>query len=83
MAHLSSSGTLKVGIPVSLSGQYQVQGRQALAGLLTWAEDVNRAGGLLVKDLQARLSVSVLHYNDASRPELARGATERLIVEMG
>ena len=36
-----------------------------------------------MKDLQARLSVSVLHYNDASRPELARGATERLIVEDG
>ena len=44
---------------------------------------MNQAGGLLVKDLQARLSVSVLHYDDASRPELARGATERLIVEDG
>jgi branched-chain amino acid transport system substrate-binding protein len=56
-----------------------VQGRQALAGLLAWAEDVNRAGGL--DFIGARLPVSVLHYDDASRPALVRQATRRLIVE--
>jgi len=64
--------TVKIGIPVSLSGQFQVQGRQALAGLLAWAEDVNRAGGP---------PVTVLHYDDASRRDLVRRATRRLIVE--
>ena len=59
-------------MPVSLSGQFQVQGRQALAGLQAWAEDVNRAGGP---------PVSVLYYDDASRPEQVRRATQRLIVE--
>jgi branched-chain amino acid transport system substrate-binding protein len=56
-----------------------VQGRQALAGLLAWAEDVNRAGGL--DFIGVRPPVSVFHYDDASRPALVRQATRRLIVE--
>lgn len=72
---------LKVGIPVSLSGQFQVQGQQVLAGLLAWAEDVNQVGGILVPSLQARLPVSVVHYDDASKPAVVRRATERLIID--
>jgi branched-chain amino acid transport system substrate-binding protein len=75
---MASPRTLKVGIPVSLSGQFQVQGRQALTGLQAWAEDVNRAGGL--DFIGVRVPVSVVHYDDASRPEQVRRATERLIV---
>jgi branched-chain amino acid transport system substrate-binding protein len=71
--------TVKIGIPVSLSGQFQVQGRQALAGLQAWAEDVNRAGGL--DFIGVRVPVSVLHYDDASRPGLVRRTTQRLIVD--
>ena len=35
-----SANPLKIGMAVSLSGQFQVQGRQALAGLQAWANDV-------------------------------------------
>lgn len=76
-----ASRHLKVGIPVSLSGQFRVQGRQALAGLQAWAGDVNRSGGVWVGELQERLPVSVLDYDDASRSEGVRRATQRLIVE--
>lgn len=81
MSPIPSIRTLKVGIPVSLSGQFQVQGQQALAGLLAWAKDVNQVGGILVASLQARLPVSVVHYDDASKPASVRRATERLIVD--
>jgi branched-chain amino acid transport system substrate-binding protein len=70
-----------MGIPVSLSGQFQVQGRQALAGIRAWVAAVNRAGGLLVADLQWRFPVALIHYDDASSPETARQVTERLILE--
>ena len=73
------SNTLKVGIPVSLSGQFQVQGRQALAGLQAWAEDVNRAGGVKVGDSDAGRPVSVVYHDAAGRTAQARRATERLI----
>lgn len=73
-------------IPVSLSGQFQTQGRQALAGLQAWAGDVNRAGGLLVGGFLAggsglRWPVSVIHYDDGSQVGRVRQLARRLIVE--
>ncbi|MFQ6031017.1 MAG: ABC transporter substrate-binding protein, partial [Dehalococcoidia bacterium] len=76
-----ASHSIKVGMPVSLSGQFQVQGRQALAGIRTWVESVNRAGGLLVADLQWHFPVSLVYYDDASSAETARRVTERLILQ--
>ena len=64
--------TLVVGMPVSLSGQFQSQGRQALAGLQAWARDANNA---------IPGSFTVLHYDDASRPATVGAATRRLIVD--
>ena len=40
--------SIKVGIPVSLTGQFRTQGEQALAGLQAWAADANLAGGILL-----------------------------------
>lgn len=73
------SNTIKVGIPVSLSGQFQVQGMQALAGLQTWAEDTNRAGGVKVGHSDAGRLISIVYYDDASKTAQARQTTERLI----
>ena len=64
--------TLVVGIPISLSGQFQAQGRQALAGILAWARDANA---------DTPNSFSVVHYDDASDASTVREATERLIVD--
>ena len=68
---------IKVGISVSLSGQFQTQGRQALAGLSTWSDDTNEAGGLLVAG--RRYQVRVIHYDDASVAEGAILVTRKLI----
>ena len=68
---------IKVGMPVSLSGQFRTQGRQALAGLQAWTEDVNRASGLVVAG--RRHTVEVLYYDDASSVEGAILATRTLI----
>ena len=64
---------------MSLSGQFQVQGRQALSGLHAWAEDVNESGGVNVGHSDVGRSVSVIYYDDASKADGARQATERLI----
>jgi len=64
--------TLVVGMPVSLSGQFETQGRQALAGLEAWARDANAV---------TPNSFTVLHYDDASDSSTVRAATQRLIVD--
>ena len=69
--------TIKVGIPVSLTGQFRLQGRQTLAGIQAWAADVNRSGGLCVG--QHALPVAILWRDDASRAANARDITARLI----
>ena len=75
------SAAIKVGISASLSGQFQTQGRQALAGIRAWAEDANRAGGLTVADRRGPLPVSVVCYDDASLADGTRRATRRLILD--
>ena len=68
---------IKIGIPVSLTGQFRLQGAQTLAGLRTWADDVNRAGGLTVGGRAA--PVEIRWRDDASRAANARAITAQLI----
>jgi len=75
------SKILKIGIPVSLSGQFQMQGNQALAGLRAWAEDVNQAGGLNFGEWDSPRPVAVIHYDDTSRAEQVRLLAQHLILE--
>lgn len=72
---------LKVAIPVSLSGAFSLQGRQALAGLRAWAAAANRRGGVSVGG-QLR-PVQLIWRDDRSRRDGVHQATERLIVEDG
>ena len=69
--------TIKVGIPVSLTGQFSLQGAQTLAGIRAWGDDVNRLGGLAVGRRAA--PVEIVWHDDASRRDKARAITERLI----
>lgn len=64
--------TLIVGMPVSLTGQFQEQGRQALDGLQAWAQDANTGSTDTFK---------VIHYDDASDRSAVREVTRRLIVD--
>ena len=69
--------TIKVGISVSLTGQFSLQGGQTLAGIRAWANDVNRSGGLRVAG--EGTPTNLIWYDDASTREGARAITERLI----
>ena len=71
--------TIKVGIPVSLTGQFSLQGMQTLAGIQTWVNGVNDAGGLIVGG--AGSPVELVYQDDESRREKVREITRRLIRE--
>ena len=72
---------LKVAIPVSLSGAFSLQGRQALAGLRAWAGAANHRGGVRV-GAQLR-PVELLCRDDRSRRDGVQQATEQLIAGDG
>jgi len=57
---------------VSLTGQFNSQGRQSLMGLQAWAQDVNA---------KAPDSFQVVHYDDASDRATVCEVTRRLIVK--
>ena len=63
--------TLIVGMPASLTGQFHVQGRQALAGLQAWARDATD---------NSSESFKVIYYDDASDRSVVQNVTRHLIV---
>ena len=71
--------SIKVGISVSLTGQFSLQGAQTLAGIRAWADGVNRSGGMNVGGHKA--PVELIRRDDGSRRDKARAITERLIVD--
>ena len=72
-----TTATIKAGLSASLTGQFETQGTQALAGLTAWADYVNAHGGLPVDGV--RRPLSIVHYDDASMADNCRQNTERLI----
>ena len=70
---------IKIGIPVSLTGQFSLQGRQTLVGIRAWADDVNRSGGIAVG--VHRRPVQLLLRDDGSRRDKAQGVIGQLILE--
>ena len=77
------SSHIKAGIPVSLTGQFQTQGKQALAGLQSWANDVNAAGGVRLATGPGggpkRYPVQVYFQDDGSCVDGVRRATDHLL----
>ena len=74
---MTSSAPIKAGLSASLTGQFETQGAQALAGLTAWADYVNENGGLPVDGGQR--PVALVHYDDGSMADNCRQNTERLI----
>jgi len=70
-----------IGFPASLTGRYELLGKQGLNGLQMWAETVNKTGGITVKDLNRKLPVKIVYYDDRSDKDTAVRLAEKLIVE--
>ena len=74
-------GHITAGIPVSLTGQFSVQGKQALRGLKAWANWINQKGGIWVAELGQKILVRVCHYDDHSLSTTTRDITRQLLLE--
>ena len=74
-------GHITAGIPVSLTGQFSAQGKQALRGLEAWSNWINRKGGIWVAERGRKLLVRVCHYDDRSLSASTRDITRHLLLE--
>lgn len=72
---------IKVGLSISLTGIYSVQGRESFEGISLWVSDVNREGGIFVKEYGRMVPVELVYFDDESSVELCRANTKRLIAE--
>jgi len=68
-------GPVRVGITVSLTGNYAAPGKDVLGGAQMWASDVNGRGALLGRD------VEIVYYDDKSDAATSARLYERLISE--
>jgi branched-chain amino acid transport system substrate-binding protein len=66
---------IKVGVTVSLSGQYAAPGSEELQGIQMWAHDLNARGALLGRP------VDIVYYDDKSDADTSAALYERLISE--
>ncbi|MBT8419606.1 MAG: amino acid ABC transporter substrate-binding protein [Gammaproteobacteria bacterium] len=64
-----------VGASVALTGKYARTGQEQLNGIRMWVENVNARGGLLEK------TVSLVHYDDESKPDTGAKLYEKLITD--
>jgi branched-chain amino acid transport system substrate-binding protein len=72
---------IKLGLPISLTGKYDVLGTRNLQGARLWAEWANENGGIYVKELNKRLPVEVVWYDTKSDKDTTIKLTEKLINE--
>jgi branched-chain amino acid transport system substrate-binding protein len=66
---------IKVGVTVSLSGDYAAPGSEQLQGIQMWAHDLNARGALLGRP------VEIVYYDDKSDAEVSEALYERLVSE--
>src|SRR5438445_2940647 len=69
---------ITVGVSISLSGKFQLQGRQALQGFLLWQAYINAQGGIAIRAGEKR-TVRLIWYDDRSRINGARENVQQLL----
>jgi len=68
---------IRVGMTVSLTGQYDVPGKVQLQGVEMWVHDINQRGALLGRPIK------LVYYDDKSDPATSARLYEKLIVQDG
>ena len=76
-----ANNVLTIGMPVSLTGRYALQGQQCRTGLECYARDVNAVGGILLRGAGRRLPVQLKICDDESKVVRAQALAEQLLEE--
>jgi branched-chain amino acid transport system substrate-binding protein len=71
--------SVTVGVALSQTGIYALQGQQALQGLRLWLDETNAQGGLFIPELHRPVPLQLIAYDDRSRRADVETLVERLI----
>src|SRR5260370_13133106 len=69
---------ITIGLSVSLSGKFYLQGQQTLQGARLWQSYINAQGGIVVQNGEKR-SVRLIWYDDRSQTSCVRKNVFRLL----
>jgi len=72
-----SDQEIKIGLSVSVSGKFRLQGRQALDGVLLWQSHANASGGISIGG--TRRPVRLIWHDDSGHASRVRENVQRLI----
>jgi len=74
--------SVRIGYAVSLSG-VNAQGAAVttLPAYKLWVDDVNKKGGLMIKEFNKRIPIEITEYDDTSNAETMVRLTERLMTQ--
>jgi branched-chain amino acid transport system substrate-binding protein len=73
--------SIRLGFSMALTGFYAQGAQSQITAYEVWKEAVNEKGGILVKDLNKKLPVELVHYDDKSSADTAVKVYEKLITQ--
>ncbi len=77
-AQEGGKNSIKIGAAVSLSGKYAREGEYTLKGYQAWQQWINDQGGVFVKDLNKKLKIELVWYDDQGDKETGMKLYEKL-----
>jgi branched-chain amino acid transport system substrate-binding protein len=72
---------IRIGFSMALTGIYSQGAPSQMNAYQIWKDQVNEKGGIFVKDLNKKLPVEFVFYDDKSSPETAVRVYEKLITQ--
>lgn len=72
---------IRIGFSMALTGLYAPAAKGQHEAYLLWEEQVNKKGGIFVKEFNKRLPVKLVYYDDKSEAETAVKVYEKLITD--
>jgi branched-chain amino acid transport system substrate-binding protein len=83
LAHPEASAkeAIRIGFSMALTGKYAPQATGQMQAYQLWEEDVNKRGGIYVKEYGKKLPVELVYYDDKSEEGTAVRIYEKLITE--
>lgn len=72
---------IRIGFSMALTGPYAPAAKGQMEAYLLWEEQVNKKGGIFVKEFGKKLPVKLVYYDDKSEAETAVKVYEKLITD--
>ncbi|MCQ8894050.1 MAG: ABC transporter substrate-binding protein [Methanolinea sp.] len=75
--------TLKIGVVASMTGAASTTGKDIWQSAVIAADEINARGGVFIKDINARVPITLIQGDDESSREGGQKAVSRLITQDG